>query len=50
MWRTKRGGEIDFLAGPRQELDVVVASKHELEIFDNGSAVIPVSLLAWALG
>jgi predicted AAA+ superfamily ATPase len=76
LWRSKRGGEVDFLAGTRREIDAVevryqdrvdrrvftglrtafpgrptiVASKSELEVVDEHSALVPAPVLAWALG
>jgi predicted AAA+ superfamily ATPase len=76
LWRSRRGGEIDFLAGSRREVDAVevryhdrvdrrvfsglrtafpgrpaiVASKTELEVLDERSALVPAPVLAWALG
>jgi predicted AAA+ superfamily ATPase len=76
LWRSRRGGEIDFVAGDRQQVDVievkyqdrvdhrvfnglraafpgraiVVASKAELDLLDDRTALVPASLLAWSLG
>jgi predicted AAA+ superfamily ATPase len=76
LWRSKRGGEIDFLAGSRREFDLVevkyqdrvdrrilnglraafpgrpaiVASRGELALVDEHSALVPAPLLAWVLG
>lgn len=76
LWRSKRGGEVDFLAGGRNALDVIevkyqervdrrllrglhaafpgrpviVCTKTDLDLIDEQTALIPASLLAWALG